>query len=121
MKTLNIIKMVLILVMVVSTPLLKQAKAETKDSITNNKKPIKIIIYKIKGIDCMTDARMIEKQLYRKKGIRYCEMDYPRSSKIKIKYDERKITKEEIIKAIEGVESCEDPKSKPYKVLSLGQ
>ncbi len=121
MKTLNIIKMVFIMAMVLSTPLLKQVKAETKGHTTINKKPVKIIVYKIKGIDCITDARMIEKQLYRKKGIRYCEMDYPRSSKIKIKYDERKITKEEIIKAIEGVESCEGPKSKPYKVLSLEQ
>jgi copper chaperone CopZ len=80
---------------------------------------LKTIEIKVKGITCGMEPGNISKAVTKLEGVESCELKGKAKAKsvFVITYDESKVSKEQISKAVEGCVSCEDPSKTPYSVL----
>lgn len=111
MKT-TALKHIFLFITLVTFGFIGQASAQTA-SDTTKAKPVKTVTLTVTGMGCVKDNKIVEDALYEKKGVKSVDID---GEIIKIKYDERKVKKEELIAAIEACGTCEDKSARPHKV-----
>lgn len=85
-----------------------QAKASN-----SNDTAVKTETFTVTEMGCATDSKMVEKALYRKKGVKKVQLG---DGEITIKYNSTLVKREDLIQAIENTGTCEDPNAKVHKV-----
>ncbi len=81
----------------------------------NNSKDtaVKTETFTVTEMGCATDSKMVEKALYRKKGVKKVQLG---DGEITITYNITIVKREELIQTIENTGTCEDPNAKVHKV-----
>ena len=75
------------------------------------------VIVKVKGITCATDLKMIQTNVEKLEGVSECKVEKQgATTSFNIKFDPEAIREQDVVAAIEGTGSCENPEVKPYKV-----
>ena len=78
---------------------------------------IKTITYKVKGISCSKDLKMITANVEKMKGVNSCKPGKKgTTTSFIINYNPLLVKESEILAAIENTGSCENPDDRPYKV-----
>ena len=84
------------------------AKAQSADTT---------ITFKVKGITCATDLKMIEEKVQALEGVdEFVVTKKGATSTLAISFDAALLKEEQIRLAIEDTPSCEAPDQRPYKV-----
>ena len=79
----------------------------------NSKIILDTTTFTVSAMECSTDSKMVEKALYRKKGVKKVTI---KDDIITIIYNSTKVTQTELIQVIENTGTCEDPNAKVHKV-----
>lgn len=72
--------------------------------------------FDVTAMECSTDSKMVEKALYRQKGVKEVKIE---GSVVTVTYQPGKITREKIVTVIEQTGTCEDPKARVHKTTLL--
>lgn len=67
----------------------------------------------VTAMECSTDSKMVEKALYRQKGVKKVTI---KEDIIIIVFNSSKVTQTKLINVIENTGTCEDPNAKVHKV-----
>jgi copper chaperone CopZ len=71
------------------------------------------IVFSATNMSCATDSKMVEKALYRKKGVKKVFIN---QDQITVYFNPSKVKAIELQNAIENTGSCEDPTAKIHQV-----
>lgn len=90
-----------------------QAKAEKNHINQSQADPVVVIdTFSVSNMSCHKDANLVARSLYRLKGVKKVQII---GDKVVVKYDQTKQSSKQIIAAIEGTGTCEDPNDKRHK------
>ncbi len=85
---------------------------------SKNKSNIRTVKLNVSGMTCEKGcANRIENSIYKKKGVKECDVNFDKKVAT-IVYDEKKITKEELVKIIEQC-STDNESIEPYKAVEI--
>lgn len=79
---------------------------------------LKAATFKVKGITCSMDLKMVSANVEKIKGVSSCKAGKQgkTTTTFEVKYNPALVAEKEIFAAIENTGSCETPDERPYKV-----
>jgi len=109
MNTIKKLSIILIIGLGFSIP----AQAEKSHINQSQTDPIVVTdTFSVSNMSCHKDANLVSRSLYRLKGVKKVQII---GDKVVVKYDRTKQTSKQIIAAIEGTGTCENPNDKRKK------
>lgn len=77
-----------------------------------------VMIFKISGITCAGDLKMIADHLQKTSGVSECKQvgKMAPTSAFTVKFDPAKLSYAQVVKTVEATPSCDYPDQHPYKV-----
>jgi copper chaperone CopZ len=110
MKIFNLLMMVCVLYISISTKNYAQNSTQNSDST-------KTITIKVKGVTCSGDLKTIASNVEKVEGVTTCKTGkMGATSSFEVKYNPKKANIKDIHSAIENTGGCENPNDRPYKV-----
>lgn len=71
----------------------------------------------VKGVGCQDDVKSIAANIQKLEGVLNCGTQKPgATTKFQVKFDPKKVSKNQIYEAVEDTPGCKNPKQRPYKV-----
>ena len=117
MKSKYFSAVVLIFAIVLTSAQVSCAQTPNPQSKISNPNDTTVIV-KVSGITCSGDLTMIAAGVEKIKDVSSCKQvgKMSTSTSFEVKYDPSKVSYAEVVKAIEGTASCDNPDQRPYKV-----